>query len=36
MGWGGRVRTPLTTQLRHGYVIRYTPKRSPFDKTTFN
>lgn len=28
--------TPLTTQLRQGYVIRYHPKRSPFDKTTYN
>ena len=26
----------LTTQLRFGYVIRYTPRRSTFDKTTYN
>lgn len=26
----------LTQQLRHNYVIRYTPKRSAFDKTAYN
>ena len=25
----------LTTNLRNGYVIRYVPKRSPFDKTGY-
>ena len=27
---------PLLSKLTQGYVIRYTPRRSPFDKTTFN
>ena len=27
---------PLTAVLRNSYVIRYTPRRSPFDKTTYN
>ena len=26
----------LTTQLAQSYVIRYTPRRSPYDKTTYN
>ncbi len=30
-GWAG-----LTTLLSQAYVVRYTPKRSPFDKTTYN
>ena len=28
--------SPLTTLIRQPYVIRYTLKRSPFDKTTYN
>ena len=28
--------SPLTTLLRNNYVVRYTPQRSPFDKTTYN
>jgi hypothetical protein len=28
--------TPLTLQLQQPYVIRYTPKRSTFNKTTYN
>ena len=29
-------RAQLWTQLSYGYVIRYTPRRSTFDKTTYN
>ena len=36
MGWGQRMHMPLTTHIQNGYVIRYTPKRSPFNKTTYN
>lgn len=31
-----RLSAPLTLQLQQGIVIRYTPKRSVFDKTTYN
>lgn len=31
-----RVSTPLTQQLQYGIVIRYTPKRSVFNKTSYN
>lgn len=35
-GWPQRLQSTLCTQLLYNYVIRYTPKRSPFDKTTYN
>jgi hypothetical protein len=31
-----RLSAPLTLQLQQGIVVRYTPKRSVFDKTTYN
>ena len=31
-----RMFTPLTMVLRQSIVIRYTPKRSVFNKTTYN
>lgn len=31
-----RLSAPLTLQIQQGIVVRYTPKRSVFDKTTYN
>lgn len=31
-----RVSIPLTLHLQYGIVIRYTPKRSVFNKTSYN
>ena len=35
MRWA-QPRSLLTTQINYGYVIRYTPRRSTYDKTTYN
>lgn len=36
LSWPIPTPTSLTTQLFYNYVMRYTPKRSPFDKTAYN